>query len=294
MKTSPEGIKQIARREGSVLHVYKDSKGLPTAGVGHLLSSGENQLYPVGSKVTQAQSDEWLAADLREAEDAVNSIGADLAQNEFDALVSLTFNIGVGGFEHSTVAKRLKQGDKASAAKAILLWDQPPEIQGRRRTEYNQFLTPYKQVSAAVASDNPTTDGVISDATSDPLQSDTSGTPPPITTTVEQTQSQAVSTATGTTASETKVTSEIPKGDTPDAPPTKVTQNDLASKILTGVGGVGTLVTAAWGFLTSNPNTVSVGLICATILILVIMDRWKKTDVVRMQTAADPDKNNVS
>jgi lysozyme len=167
MKTSAFGIKAIAKREGTILHVYKDSKGLPTAGVGHLITAAEKAEYPVGKHITQAQSDQWLAADLKECEDAVNSLGVSLKQNEFDALVSLTFNIGVAGFKRSTVARRLRAGDKKGAAEAILMWNKPPEIQGRRRTEYNQFLTPYKVSAAADQDLQP--NGAVSDATSNPL-----------------------------------------------------------------------------------------------------------------------------
>lgn len=156
MKTSPLGIKAIAKREGTILHVYKDSKGLPTAGVGHLIKPEEKAAFPLGKKITQAQSDAWLAADLEECETAVNSLGVKLKQHQFDALVSLAFNIGVAGFKRSTVARKLKAGDTAGAAEAILLWDKPPEIQGRRRTEYNQFLHDYK-IPATVPAVNPLT-----------------------------------------------------------------------------------------------------------------------------------------
>jgi lysozyme len=295
MKTSPYGVKQIAKREGSVLHVYKDSKGLPTAGVGHLLSAGENQLYPVGSKITQAQSDDWLITDLREAEDAVNSIGVDLTQNEFDALVSLTFNIGVGGFEHSSVARELKKGDsKMVVASAILLWDKPPEIRGRRRTEYNQFLTPYKQVSAAVASDNPTNDSVISDATSDPLQSDTSGTPPPITTSVEKVESQATQTDSTTSVTQTTVTAEQPKGDGPEVMPTQISQNGPLAKWLVGSGIGTTIGGSVLGWLTGHLDSTAIIVLAVVFLICVLIFRGTITDAIRMQTAANPDMKNVS
>lgn len=193
MKTSKKGIDLIEKREGVVLHVYKDSKGLPTAGVGHLITAEEHANFPVGKSITKAQSDAWLTDDLKDSEDAVNSLDVNLEQNEFDALVSLTFNIGVHAFEHSTVARKLKAGDMVQAAKAILLWNKPPEIQGRRRTEYNQFLTPYKdsageQSSSVTATDNhsETPDG--------------SNNPPPSTATETQVKQEVDTTTTTVTA----------------------------------------------------------------------------------------------
>lgn len=153
MKPSKEGLRLITQREGRILHVYKDSKGLPTAGVGHLLTAEEKKAMPVGTKITQEQCDAWLIKDLKECEDAVNGLGVSLKQNEFDALVSLAFNIGVAGFARSTTARRLKAGNKAGAAEAILLWNKPPEIQGRRRGEYHQFLTPYRSSDSASSKD---------------------------------------------------------------------------------------------------------------------------------------------
>jgi lysozyme len=292
MKTSAFGIKAIAKREGTILHVYKDSKGLPTAGVGHLITAAEKAEYPVGKHITQAQSDNWLAVDLKECEDAVNSLGVSLKQNEFDALVSLTFNIGVAGFKRSTVARRLRAGDKKGAAEAILMWNKPPEIQGRRRTEYNQFLTPYK-VSAAVPDIDPQSNGAVSDATSNPLSD--SPIQPPITTAVEQTETKATdSTGDQTTATETKVTATIPKGDHPEAAPTQVSKNGPLAKWIAGGGGLGALGTLVWGYIQSNPSAVGIGIICGTALIIAIIYRGAITDAIRMQIAADPDKKNVT
>jgi hypothetical protein len=63
-----------------------------------------------------------------------------LTQGQFDALVSLCFNIGGSGFRKSTVVRRLNEGNYRGAADAFLMWNKPPEIMGRRRSEYKQFL----------------------------------------------------------------------------------------------------------------------------------------------------------
>src|SRR4051812_4489701 len=132
MKTSREGLRLITQREGKILHVYKDSQGYPTAGVGHLLTPAEKRAMPVGTKITQQQCDNWLEDDLAECEEVINSLGVKLSQNEFDALASLAFNIGVGnrktgkgGLIGSTVVRRLRAGDHRAAAEAILLWNKP-------------------------------------------------------------------------------------------------------------------------------------------------------------------------
>lgn len=148
MKTSPHGIKLIEAREGIVLHVYKDSRGFPTVGCGHLVLPGDN--LKVGDKITQEQCDAFLAHDLGKCEDAINAVvKVTLSQNQFDACASLAFNIGTGnvatgkgGFVGSTVVRKLNVKDYAGAAQAILLFNRPPEIRGRRMTEYKQFLTP--------------------------------------------------------------------------------------------------------------------------------------------------------
>ncbi len=288
MRTSLAGIKKIALREGTILHVYKDSKGLLTAGVGHLIKPEEKADYPYRKKITQAESDAWLTNDLRECEDAVNSLGVNLKQNEFDALVSLAFNIGVGGFKRSTVARRLKAGDKKGAAEAILMWNKPPEIQGRRRTEYTQFLTPYKPLAAASATPTP-----LTPTPTEPVETSIAPT---------ETPSQPIATETKVTETvekqDTTVTQEqtvtTPKGDAPEVTPTKVTKNGPLSHYLFTGGGIMTLGTMLWGFIQSNLNAVAVGMICLTVLILAIIYRKALTDAIRMQVAADPDKKNVT
>lgn len=235
MRTSKEGLRLITQREGKILHVYRDSKGLPTAGVGHLLLPDEKKAMPVGTKITQQQCDEWLAADLKECEDAVNGLGVKLTQNEFDALVSLTLNIGVGGFNRSTVARRLKAGDHKAAAEAILLWDKPKEIQGRRRGEYHQFKTPY---SAAVsnAGGGSTVNKNHVENPSDP-PNDPAGPPP---TPPAQPEEPVLVQTVGAEKSEDK---------TPEQPDFL---DRINTRIVSLTGGVGTLLTGVATWLASN------------------------------------------
>jgi hypothetical protein len=91
--------------------------------------------------ITPAEVDQILSRDLVKFEATVNrAVTVPLTQGQFDALVSLCFNIGQGGFAKSTVVKRLNAGNYRGAADAFLMWNKPPEIMGRRRGERQQFL----------------------------------------------------------------------------------------------------------------------------------------------------------
>ena len=142
MKTSANGRKLITQREGCRLTAYLDSVGVYTIGVGHAATSGVPPIPRKGMRITAQQADELLTKDLARYEDAVNvSVEVPLSQPQFDALVSLCFNIGQRGFMHSTVVARLNRKDYRGAADAILMWQHPPELRGRRDAERAQFLS---------------------------------------------------------------------------------------------------------------------------------------------------------
>lgn len=148
MKTSAKGRALIQQREGVRLKAYLDSVGIWTIGVGHTSAAGPPTVKP-GMTITQAECDEILSRDLIQFEQAV-SAGAGstpLADHEFDACVSLAFNIGAGAFRGSTVARRLRIGDKDGAAEAFLMWARAGKnatlLMPRRKAERLQFLHPY-------------------------------------------------------------------------------------------------------------------------------------------------------
>lgn len=106
MKLSSAGLKLIKNFEGCRLKAYKDIGGVLTIGYGH--TSGVTS----GMTITQAQADEFLKADCRNAEKAVYSYFNTYrwTQNQFDALVSFTFNCGSGNL------KKLLDGGRRSIA----------------------------------------------------------------------------------------------------------------------------------------------------------------------------------
>lgn len=137
---SAAGRAALMAREGCRLAAYRDSVGVPTIGVGHTGRAGPPPVS-LGTTITRAEADAIFAADLAPFEDAVSrAVAAPLTQNQFDALVSLAFNIGARGFAGSAVVHRLDGGDHTEAADAFLMWVHPPELASRRRAERAQFL----------------------------------------------------------------------------------------------------------------------------------------------------------
>jgi lysozyme len=146
MRTSSAGRAAIKQREGVVLTAYLDSVGVWTIGVGHTSAAGSPKVTP-GMKISAAQADEILSRDLGIFERAVSAaVRVPLNQNEFDALVSLAFNIGGGAFAKSTLVKRLNAGDRRGAADAFLMWNKAggktlKGLTNRRVAERKQFLS---------------------------------------------------------------------------------------------------------------------------------------------------------
>ena len=124
----------ITKEEGFRNEAYKDSKGLWTIGVGHLIKPDEQHL--ITAKLTPGQVKDLLKSDLKWCSEAVESaVKVPLTQSQFDALYSLCFNIGETNFKKSTVVRRLNQNDYKGAADAILMWNKPAVLEKRRKRE---------------------------------------------------------------------------------------------------------------------------------------------------------------
>lgn len=143
MKTSDIGLAALKSREGERLTAYQDSVGIWTISVGVTTASGLITVTP-GLTVTGAQSDALFKKAAVKYENYVNSaITAPMKQEQFDAFMSICYNIGPNGFKNSTFVKKFNAGDIQGCARAILLWNKPSAIITRRQAEHDQFLTPY-------------------------------------------------------------------------------------------------------------------------------------------------------
>ena len=96
LKASDEFKQALIEEEGVRYTVYRDVAGYPTVGVGHLIDAGDN--LRVGDRVSEERVLEFLDGDLVEAEQGVRQLVGDLPlyQHEFDALVDLVYNVGLG------------------------------------------------------------------------------------------------------------------------------------------------------------------------------------------------------
>lgn len=123
METSQNGIDFIKSHEGLRLTQYLDQAGLPTIGYGHLIKPNEG--FYLGKTITVEQAEDLLRSDLRPAEITINSgIFEPLTQWQFDALVSLVFNIGSGAFNSSTLKGRINNKfTKAEIEEAWKRWN---------------------------------------------------------------------------------------------------------------------------------------------------------------------------
>jgi lysozyme len=133
MKMSPEGVALLTELEGCRLAAYKDVAGFWTIGIGHLLTRSEvmSGKIIIGLSVvkwregiTQKQAEQLLYLDLYYAVAGVNQYNQaeQLNQHQFDALVSFAFNVGVGAFNNSTLAKCLRAGDLDAVPGQLRRW----------------------------------------------------------------------------------------------------------------------------------------------------------------------------
>jgi lysozyme len=141
MHISGAGTDLIKSFEQCRLTAYDDGGGVPTIGWGH------TQGVKMGDTCSQGEADEWLLEDLETTETGVSlCVGpAKTSQNQFDAMCSLAFNIGLKAFRGSTVLKRHKLANYMGAANAFLLWHFDngralPGLMRRREAERKLYL----------------------------------------------------------------------------------------------------------------------------------------------------------
>lgn len=141
--TGQRGRSLICQFEGLRLTAYRDMVGVWTIGYGH---TGPD--VKPGLTITQQQADQLLINDLARFERGVNAlVTVKLNQNQFDALVSFAYNLGLGALQNSTLLHLLNDGNYQAAADQFPRWNRAggnvvAGLARRRYAERELFLTP--------------------------------------------------------------------------------------------------------------------------------------------------------
>ena len=136
LAVSAAALVGIATHEGYRSEAYKDTVGVPTIGF------GETAGVKMGDKTTPERALVQLLESTEKHADAIRQcIHVPLYQHEFDAYVSLAYNIGAGNFCRSTLVKKLNAKDYAGACDEIKRWNKVggkvlPGLVIRREAEY--------------------------------------------------------------------------------------------------------------------------------------------------------------
>lgn len=139
---SATALVAIALHEG-----YKENAYLPLAGDIPTIGFGTTSGVKLGDRTTPEKALQVALRDIQKFEGAVKQcVTVPLTQGEYDAYISLSYNIGTGNFCRSTLVKKLNQLDYEGACKEILRWDQfkgkrLPGLTKRRQEEYTKCST---------------------------------------------------------------------------------------------------------------------------------------------------------
>ena len=118
MNISNEGLSLIKKFEGCELDSYKCAAGVWTIGY------GSTHGIEKGMSISKSRAEELLLEDIAQFEDIVDkAVSVNLSQNQYDALVSWTFNLGGGNLNSSTMLKVLNAGDYENVPEQIKRWN---------------------------------------------------------------------------------------------------------------------------------------------------------------------------
>lgn len=140
LAVSAAALVGIATHEGYRSEAYKDTVGVPTIGF------GETAGVKMGDKTTPERALVQLLESTEKHADAIRQcIHVPLYQHEFDAYISLAYNIGTGAFCKSTLVKKLNQGDYTGSCNEIRRWNKAggkvlPGLVKRREAEYEMCM----------------------------------------------------------------------------------------------------------------------------------------------------------
>jgi len=142
MKLNEEGLKALHDREGLRLKPYLDTQGIPTIAMGNTYCLDGKKVTMKDKPLTKQQAEELGNITANKFASEVDKlVKSKVNQNQFNALVSLAYNIGMTGFKNSTVLRLVNANpDNAKIQDAFMMWTKNPELVGRRKSEVKQYF----------------------------------------------------------------------------------------------------------------------------------------------------------
>ena len=142
MKLDSKGYKALHDREGLRLKPYLDTQGVPTIAMGNTFYENGKKVTMMDKPITKIEAEKLgeVIAD-RFASEVTALIKSKVNQNQFNALVSIAYNIGVNGFKTSSFLKLVnKNPNDPKIKESIMLWTKNKELIGRRKSEVSQYF----------------------------------------------------------------------------------------------------------------------------------------------------------
>lgn len=151
MRISQVGLDLIKREEAFVPHRYLCAAGRPTIGYGHVIQPGEERYHT--ARISELEASTLLLQDVNKQYGAhvANRVHRQVSQNQFDAMVSLCYNIGTGGFDQSSVLALANAGATSPDVirRAFGLWNKVTNPQTKVK-QPNAGLTARRAREAAL------------------------------------------------------------------------------------------------------------------------------------------------
>ena len=140
-KLDEAGRKHLTAEEGVRLHAYQDEKSIWTIGTGNTYYEDGSPVKE-GDVITKERVPTLLNITARDYENNINAVvKVPLNQNQFNALVEFSYNVGINGFNKSTLLKKLNAKDYTGAANQFLAWIKQPSLLPRRKRTRALFLS---------------------------------------------------------------------------------------------------------------------------------------------------------
>lgn len=148
MQISQKGLDLIKEFEGFSSKPYRDVAGVPTIGWGSTYYKDGKKVTMSDKPITEDEANSLLAyiANKDFGSFINNLVKIELNQNQFDALVSFCYNLGIGNFKSSTLLKKINQGDFKGASEEFIKWNKAggktlDGLTRRRQKEKELFLS---------------------------------------------------------------------------------------------------------------------------------------------------------